>query len=134
MHFFNKKYKKEYSEVINMKKSIINKSSIIEEVKSRLIEGAISYAKKNLESSKNDIFNYVERRIKSNLENKVKQEVRRYKYLTIGLFLLTLGILLLVYGILQIIASLLILPSFIVNITYSIILILFGVYFYLAFK
>jgi len=101
-------------------------TGIIDILKAKLIEAGTEYFKENINKTKKQVFKYVEK----NIETKIKKEIKKNLIkLSSYIFLGVAGIFLL-YGILDIIVNLLLLPIYLTNIFFGLILGIIGLIFY----
>ncbi|MDA3856124.1 MAG: hypothetical protein PF569_07750 [Candidatus Woesearchaeota archaeon] len=113
---------------------IAKRNTIVDELKNKLIESAVAYAKDNIDNSKKEIANYIESRLKKNLEEKIRKEVKKYLYLSTSFLLFVVGALFLIYALIQILIHVLVLPNFIGNLIFSALLLLLGFILYIISK
>jgi ABC-type xylose transport system permease subunit len=113
---------------------IKSKRGIFDDIKNKLVDIALDYAKKNIESSKKEIASYLENKIKANIEMRVKKELKRYSFLVFSLVLLLIGVLLLVYSLFGIFGAFFEIPIYIVNLAYSLILLSIGSIVFIIYK
>jgi len=113
---------------------IKSKRGIFEDIKNKLVDIALDYAKKNIESSKKEIATYIESKIKANIENRVKKELKRYSLLIFSLVILLIGILLLGYSLFEIFGAFFDIPTYFVNLAYSLFLLFIGSIVFIIYK
>ncbi len=104
--------------------------SLIDMAKAKLIEIGVDYFKKNIETSKKEIFKYIEK----NIERKIKNEIKKQSFKIISLILFGLGIIFLIYSFFQILVLLLNLELFFVNILFGLTSVLIGIILYLLYN
>ncbi len=109
------------------KPPLYKEPSFVNSIKSRLVEMATDYVKKNFENTKNDVLKYVEKTI----EKKIKKEVRKYAYTSAAIVLFILSLLFIIYGIIGALSYLLEIPSFMTNIIFGALLLIVGLVVYL---
>jgi hypothetical protein len=109
------------------KPPLYKEPSFASSIKSRLVDMATDYVKKNFENTKKDVLKYVERTI----EKKIKKEVRKYTYTGVAISLFILSLLFIVYGIIGVLMYMFELPSFVTNIIFGAILLIVGLIVYL---
>lgn len=101
--------------------------TIISYFKNKLLDIAMDYFKKNIESTKKDILKYIEK----NIEKRIKKEIRKGVYTLSFIVLLVIGLSFIIYGIIDIIILLLNFPKEMTNIFFGLLLLLISLILYL---
>ena len=112
----------------------VNESGIFDEIKHKISEFIMDYAKKSLIRSQKEIFNYVEKQIELKIKKELKKLVRKYSFIISGIILLGIGLLFLFYSLFEIIFYLLEVPEIFLNLTYGLFLIAVGFILYYSHK
>ena len=117
-----------------LKSSQKSSEDVVDFFKKKVIELGTDYVKNNINISKEDVANYVQKQLEKKFEKKIKREVKRHVVIYLAYLMIVLALVFLSYSLFEVIVYVLELPLFVTNILFGIFLLSLGalLYFYIS--